>query len=71
METGPARTRYTEVDQGMPTGALTLVVAEKPSVARDIAEVLGAGARHEGYLEGGGYLITYAIGHLVELAKPH
>jgi DNA topoisomerase-3 len=71
METGPARTRYTEVDHGMPTGALTLVVAEKPSVARDIAEVLGARARHEGYLEGGGYLVTWAIGHLVELAEPH
>ena len=51
--------------------ALTLVVAEKPSVARDIADVLGARARRDGYLEGGGYVVTWAIGHLVELAEPH
>lgn len=47
------------------------VVAEKPSVARDIAGVLGATKRAEGYLEGNGYRVTWAIGHLVRLAEPH
>lgn len=47
------------------------VVAEKPSVARDIARVLEATARGEGYLHGNGYVITWAIGHLVALAQPH
>jgi DNA topoisomerase-3 len=47
------------------------VVAEKPSVARDIAKVLNAGKRGEGYLHGDGYVVTWAIGHLVALAQPH
>ena len=47
------------------------VVAEKPSVARDIARVLGASARGEGYLHGNGYVVTWAVGHLVALAQPH
>jgi len=47
-----------------------VVLAEKPSVARDIAAVLGAHGRHEGYLEGNGYWVTWAIGHLVGLAQP-
>jgi DNA topoisomerase-3 len=47
-----------------------LVVAEKPSVARDLARVLGAGRKGEGYLEGNGYIVTWALGHLVELAEP-
>ncbi|MBL8785265.1 MAG: DNA topoisomerase 3 [Deltaproteobacteria bacterium] len=49
---------------------VTLVIAEKPSVARDIARVLGAGARREGYLEGGGYRVTWCVGHLLELCEP-
>ena len=48
-----------------------LVVAEKPSVARDIASVLGARARGEGYFHGGAWVVTWAIGHLVALAEPH
>ncbi len=48
----------------------TLVVAEKPSVARDIARVLGAKERGEGCLTGGGYVVTWAIGHLVTLKEP-
>jgi DNA topoisomerase-3 len=48
-----------------------LVVAEKPSVARDIAEVLGARIRAEGYFRGAQHLVTWAIGHLVALAEPH
>ena len=47
------------------------VVAEKPAVARDIAQVLGARAREEGCLRGQGYVVTWAIGHLVGLAEPH
>lgn len=49
----------------------TLVLAEKPSVARDIARVLGARARREGYLEGGDYRVTWALGHLVHFAEPN
>ncbi|XXX81699.1 DNA topoisomerase 3 [Sorangium sp. So ce134] len=47
------------------------VVAEKPAVARDIAAVLGASRRAEGFLEGGGYVVTWAVGHLVAIAEPH
>ncbi|HMR01938.1 MAG TPA: toprim domain-containing protein, partial [Candidatus Competibacter phosphatis] len=47
------------------------VVAEKPSVARDIAKVLGVRQRGEGFLYGNGYVVTWAIGHLVRLAEPH
>lgn len=48
----------------------SLVLAEKPSVARDIARVLGASQRGDGYLEGKDYIITWALGHLVTLADP-
>ncbi|HVS13847.1 MAG TPA: DNA topoisomerase 3 [Thermoanaerobaculia bacterium] len=47
------------------------VLAEKPSVARDLARVLGARRRGEGYLEGNGWIVTWAIGHLVRLPEPH
>jgi DNA topoisomerase-3 len=47
------------------------VLAEKPAVARDIARVLGAARRGEGCLTGNGYVVTWAIGHLVGLAQPH
>ena len=47
-----------------------LIITEKPSVARNISKVLGAAARRDGYLEGGGYLISWCVGHLVELAPP-
>jgi len=47
------------------------VLAEKPSVARDIAKVLGANAKGDGYLHGNGYVVTWAIGHLASLAQPH
>src|ERR1019366_2226022 len=47
-----------------------LVVAEKPSVARDIAHVLGARSRHEGYFQGDAHLVTWAVGRLVALAEP-
>jgi DNA topoisomerase-3 len=47
------------------------VVAEKPAVARDIAKVLGARQRGAGFLYGNGYVVTWAVGHLVRLAEPH
>src|ERR1035437_8945322 len=47
------------------------ILAEKPSVAQDIARVLGAEQRGRGYLQGNGYVVTWAIGHLVSLAQPH
>ena len=47
------------------------VLAEKPSVARDIASVLGATSKGDGYLHGNGYVVTWAIGHLAALAQPH
>jgi DNA topoisomerase-3 len=50
---------------------LTAVLAEKPSVARDLAAHLGATRRGEGYLHGEGVVVTWAIGHLVGLAQPH
>lgn len=49
---------------------MKLVIAEKPSVARDIANVLGAAQKRNGYLEGSGYVVTWCIGHLVQLANP-
>lgn len=51
--------------------SLVAVVAEKPSVARDIARVLGAQKTGDGFLQGNGYVVTWAIGHLVSLAQPH
>ena len=48
----------------------TVIVAEKPSVARDIAAVLGARGRGDGFLHGNGYRVTWALGHLVHFAEP-
>ena len=47
------------------------MIAEKPSVARDLAKVLGATQKGDGYLHGNGYVVTWAIGHLVALPQPH
>ena len=49
---------------------ITCIIAEKPSVARDIARIVGANSKQDGYLEGSGYLVTWAIGHLIALAMP-
>lgn len=46
------------------------IIAEKPSVARDIARIVGANSKQDRYLEGGGYLVTWAMGHLITLAMP-
>lgn len=49
---------------------MIVVVAEKPSVARELADLLGAAARRSGFFEGNGYQVTWAVGHLVGLAEP-
>ena len=49
---------------------ITAIIAEKPSVAKDIANVLNVRQRHDGYLSGNDYLVTWAFGHLVQLAMP-
>ena len=49
---------------------MKVVLAEKPSVARDIAKHLGASKRANGWLEGNGWAVTWAFGHLVELQEP-
>ena len=49
---------------------MKLVIAEKPSVAISIAKVLGAAARKEGHMEGGGWLVSWCVGHLAGLAEP-
>ena len=50
---------------------MKVCVTEKPSVARDIARLLGANDRHDGYFEGNGYQVTWTYGHLCELKEPH
>lgn len=49
---------------------MIVCIAEKPSVARDIARILGATASHDGYMEGNGYQVTWTFGHLCELKEP-
>ena len=48
----------------------TCIIAEKPSVARDIARIVGATHPQDGFIEGKGYLVTWAFGHLITLALP-
>lgn len=50
---------------------MIVCIAEKPSVARDIAKVLGANNSHDGYMEGNGYQVTWTFGHLCTLKEPH
>jgi len=50
---------------------MKVCIAEKPSVAREIASVLGANAKHDGYYEGNGYAVTYTFGHLCTLKEPN
>ena len=50
---------------------MKLCIAEKPSVARDIAKVLGATTSKQGYMEGNGYWVTWTFGHLCTLKEPH
>lgn len=50
---------------------MKLCITEKPSVAKDIAAILGASSRHDGYYEGNGYRVTWTFGHLCCLLEPH
>ena len=50
---------------------MIVCIAEKPSVAKDIADVLGAKTKHDGYIEGNGYQVTWTFGHLCTLKEPH
>ena len=50
---------------------MKLCITEKPSVAGDIARILGANDKHNGYYEGGGYRVTWTFGHLCCLKEPH
>ena len=50
---------------------MIVCIAEKPSVARDIADVLGAKEKKDGYIEGNGYQVTWTFGHLCTLKEPH
>ena len=49
---------------------MIVCIAEKPSVARDIADVLGAKTKKDGYIEGNGYQVTWTFGHLCPLKEP-
>lgn len=51
--------------------SMIVCIAEKPSVGRDIARILGATASHDGYMEGNGYQVTWTFGHLCELKEPN
>ena len=50
---------------------MRVCIAEKPSVAKEIAEVLGAKVRRNGYFEGNDYCVTWTFGHLCSLQEPH
>ena len=50
---------------------MILCITEKPSVAKDIASILGANVRRDGYYEGGDYKVTWTYGHLCTLKEPH
>ena len=50
---------------------MIVCIAEKPSVAHEIADVLGARTRRDGYMEGNGYQVTWTYGHLCTLKEPH
>lgn len=50
---------------------MIVCIAEKPSVAKDIAKVIGANTAHDGYMEGNGYQVTWTFGHLCTLKEPH
>ena len=50
---------------------MIVCIAEKPSVGRDIARILGANVAHDGYMEGNGYQVTWTFGHLCTLKEPH
>ena len=50
--------------------AKSLIITEKPSVAQEFARILGVSGRNDGYIENGEYVITWCVGHLVEMVYP-
>lgn len=50
---------------------MILVIAEKPSVSGSLSKVIGATSRKKGYFEGGGYLVSWCLGHLAEYVEPN
>ena len=50
---------------------MIVCIAEKPSVAKDIARIIGANKQYDGYMEGNGYQVTWTFGHLCTLKEPH
>lgn len=68
---GVCRRTYSNENRLEGTLISILVVAEKSSVAMSYAKVLGATSRKDGYLEGNSYLVSWCVGHLVELAPPN
>lgn len=69
-ESNSARTDCRSAKEENKRSAVKIIIAEKPSVARDIAAIVGATQKKEGYMEGDGYAVTWAFGHLVGLAMP-
>lgn len=63
--------RFAYLCQSKQKPKMIVCIAEKPSVARDIADVLGAKNKKEGYIEGNGYCVTWTFGHLCTLKEPH
>ena len=51
-------------------GTMKLIIAEKPSVALSIAKVVGASSRKDGYIQGNGYMVSWCVGHLIQMASP-
>lgn len=59
-----------KVPSPLEKAGIRCIIAEKPSVAREIATIVGATNKQDGYLSGNNYLVTWALGHLVQLAMP-
>lgn len=62
---------YLCISEILSAGDMIVCIAEKPSVARDIARIVGANAARQGYMEGNGYQVTWTFGHLCTLKEPH
>lgn len=69
-ESNSARTNCRSAKEENKRSAVKIIIAEKPSVAKSIAAIVGANQKKEGYMEGNGYAVTWAFGHLVGLAMP-
>lgn len=69
-ESNSARTNCRSAKEENKRSAVKIIIAEKTSVAKSIAAIVGANNKKEGYIEGNGYAVTWAFGHLVGLAMP-